>query len=227
MVTNVFPLLVATAAVSYPWASKEDVAEHLRARALTWSSDEVEALADVLYEQAEAYDLDPELVLAVMSVESRFEFRARSQVGALGLMQIMPRTGELFAPNAGVRWRGSRTLFDPEANIRIGTRYLAYLLQKFDGDLDRALTSYCHGIGRVKRTLETQGALSHQKLLYSRRVRRHLASLQRARSTARRRWGRPPSPPRRNRRGQDDSNLDIVYPSYGPSWPWRSSSSRS
>ena len=143
---------------------------------------QVDRLARVLYDRSDAHGLDPELVLAVITVESSFRFRARSPVGALGLMQVMPSTGRLHARSSGVRWRGARTLYDPAANIRIGTRYLAWLIRKFDGDLALALTSYCHGIGRVKRTLRSQGRLSYRRLRYSRRVLRQLASLRRARA---------------------------------------------
>ena len=161
--------------------SRGDVVQHLRTQADTWSHDQVQVLADLVYELSYHYDLDPELVLAVMSVESGFRLRARSRVGALGLMQVMPSTGRLYAHNAGVRWRGARTLYDPVANVRIGTRYLAWLIGKFQGNLPLALTSYCHGIGRVKRTLQSQGRLSYRTLRYSRRVFRHWAELRRER----------------------------------------------
>ena len=168
--------------------TRDDVVDHLRVRAKSWSSDQVEVLAEILHERADAYDLDPELVLAVMAVESSFRFRARSPVGAMGLLQVMPSTGRLYARRSGVRWRGSKTLYDPIANIRIGTRYLAWLIRKFDGNLPLALTSYCHGIGRVKRTLRSQGKLSHRRLRYSRRVLRQLRRLRRARARRGARW---------------------------------------
>ena len=191
MTYSVLTLLVG-AAVSASAPTKADVVEHLRSRAKGWSPDQIARLADVVVDRADRYDLDPELVLAVMSVESTFRFRARSRVGALGLMQVMPSTGRLYARRAGVRWRGAPTLYDPVANIRIGTRYLAWLIKKFRGDLPLALTSYCHGIGRVKRILRKQGKLSRRRLRYSRRVLRTLAAFRRERQRASKRHRRHP-----------------------------------
>jgi soluble lytic murein transglycosylase-like protein len=75
--------------------------------------------------RAEAADagLDPRLVKAVVAAESEFSARARSRAGALGLMQVMPAT----ADSVGVP---GRRLLDPAANVRAGTRYLAYLFAR-------------------------------------------------------------------------------------------------
>lgn len=164
-----------------PVLSRTDVVQHLRARGRGWSPQQVANLANLVHDLSDDHDLDPELVLAVMAVESGFRFDARSPVGALGLMQVMPSTGRVYAHPAGVRWRGARTLYDPVANVRIGTLYLAWLIRKFDGDLALALTSYCHGIGRVRRSLRSKGKLSYRQLRYSRRVLRQWARLRRAR----------------------------------------------
>ena len=174
-------MLLAGAVFSAPAPTRQDISNHLRARAKTWSSHQIRVLTDAVYENAYATGVDPELVLAVMAVESDFDLRARSSVGALGLMQVMPSTGRQYANPAGVRWRGSQTLYDPVANIRIGTEYLAWLVREFHGDLPLALTSYCHGIGNVKRTLRRQGGLSRRKLRYSRRVLNELEMFRNAR----------------------------------------------
>jgi soluble lytic murein transglycosylase-like protein len=97
---------------------------------------------DLIHEKAVKYDVDPALVAAVVETESRFRSRARSQVGARGLMQIMPRTG---------RWMGARNLDDPEQNIDAGVKYLKYLQQRFDGNLSKAIAAYNGGEGNVKR----------------------------------------------------------------------------
>lgn len=97
---------------------------------------------DLIHEMAEKYDVDPALVAAVMETESRFKTGARSQVGATGLMQLMPRTG---------RWMGANNLYDPEQNVEAGTRYLSYLHQRFDGNLKKTLAAYNAGEGNVRR----------------------------------------------------------------------------
>jgi soluble lytic murein transglycosylase-like protein len=97
---------------------------------------------DLIHAKAAKYDVDPALVAAVMEAESRFKHRARSQVGAQGLMQLMPRTG---------RWMGARNLYDPEQNIDAGTRYLKYLSGRFDGNQTKIIAAYNAGEGNVQR----------------------------------------------------------------------------
>ncbi|HEX2833075.1 MAG TPA: lytic transglycosylase domain-containing protein [Thermoanaerobaculia bacterium] len=97
---------------------------------------------DLIYEKAKKYDVDPALVAAVIEQESRFKPRARSHVGAKGLMQLMPRTG---------RWMGARDLYDPEQNIDAGVKYIKYLNQRFNGDLKKTIAAYNGGEGNVMR----------------------------------------------------------------------------
>jgi hypothetical protein len=97
---------------------------------------------ELIYEKAKKYDVDPALVAAVIEQESRFKPRARSQVGARGLMQLMPRTG---------RWMGARDLYDPEQNIDAGVKYIKYLNQRFNGDLRKTIAAYNGGEGNVQR----------------------------------------------------------------------------
>ena len=92
------------------------------------------------------------MVLAVIHTESGYYNFARSSVGALGLMQIMPATGEMLAREAGIRWTGPELLFDPEVNLRLGTRYLAVLRARY-GDWTRALAAYNWGPGEIDRRL--------------------------------------------------------------------------
>lgn len=105
--------------------------------------------------------LDPVMVAAVIDVESRFDPFAKSQVGACGLMQLMPPTAKelLAAPNARV---DARHLFNPVLNIELGTAYLARLLVRFDGDLHRALIAYNAGPS-VARSL-VRGSKSYRRL---------------------------------------------------------------
>ena len=91
---------------------------------------------------ASRYQVDGLLIAAMIKAESSFDPEAASPVGALGLMQIMPDTADLY---------GTSDIFDPGNNIRIGTRYLASLLRQFDGDLELALAAYNAGPGNVAR----------------------------------------------------------------------------
>ncbi len=97
---------------------------------------------ELIYEKSKKYDVDPALVAAVIEQESRFRPKAKSPVGARGLMQLMPRTG---------RWMGARNLYDPAQNIDAGVKYIAYLDKRFNGDLKKIVAAYNGGEGNVKR----------------------------------------------------------------------------
>ena len=96
----------------------------------------------IIYKEAKKNDLRPELVAAVVQAESRFKPNARSGVGAVGLMQLMPRTG---------KWMGARNLTNPTQNIQAGTKYLKYLNDRFDGNETKVIAAYNAGEGNVRR----------------------------------------------------------------------------
>jgi soluble lytic murein transglycosylase-like protein len=84
------------------------------------------------------HQIDPELILAIIAVESTFKERAVSRCGARGLMQVMPGSHSRKMEQIG----GSHQLFDPAKNIHIGSRILVNYLDDHDGNLRRALLSY-------------------------------------------------------------------------------------
>ena len=84
--------------------------------------------------------VDPLLLYAIMHQESTFKPRAMSNKGARGLMQLMPGTALRF---------GVTSIWDPKQNIEGGTRYMRFLLDKFDGDVRLALAGYNAGEGAV------------------------------------------------------------------------------
>lgn len=88
------------------------------------------------------HGLDPELVRAVIQVESAFDPLARSRRGAMGLMQLMPDTAREL--EVGDVW-------DPEENIRGGTTYLRRMLDRFEGKLELALAGYNAGPSVVEK----------------------------------------------------------------------------
>lgn len=100
--------------------------------------------------------VDPFLVLAVIREESGFNPRVVSRAGAVGLMQLLPSTARLLN---GSRPLDPQTLQDPEENLRLGIRYLAGLLQRFQGRWVPALAAYNAGPTVVSRWLAQWGGL--------------------------------------------------------------------
>ncbi|MDY6782827.1 MAG: transglycosylase SLT domain-containing protein [Cyanobacteriota bacterium] len=101
---------------------------------------------DLILKWSEERQLNPLLVVSLMRQESRFEKEIRSPVGATGLMQVMPATGEEVAGKMGLT---EYSLSDPEDNIAIGTWYLDFTHSEYDNNSLLAIASYNAGPGNV------------------------------------------------------------------------------
>jgi soluble lytic murein transglycosylase-like protein len=111
----------------------------------------VERFASLIEREAKRHGLDPALVRAVVAVESAYEPAAISPKGAVGLMQVIPATAERYGIAADRRGSVEQKLKDPATNVRIGTRYLSDLIERFGQDLRLALAAYNAGEGAVER----------------------------------------------------------------------------
>jgi soluble lytic murein transglycosylase-like protein len=101
-----------------------------------------ERIDQLVQQNAAVWQVDPALVKAIIANESGFNANATSSVGAQGLMQLMPETA------AGV---GVRDAYDPAQNVAGGTRYLKQMLDRFGGDVTRAVAAYNAGPEAVVR----------------------------------------------------------------------------
>jgi soluble lytic murein transglycosylase len=99
------------------------------------------------------YGVDPAMVLAVIRAESSGRTDAVSHAGALGLMQIMPATGDHIAQKLGERAPSRSALMEPDRNIRFGVYYFAMLQEQFGLRTEVLLAAYNAGPTRVQRWL--------------------------------------------------------------------------
>jgi hypothetical protein len=131
---------------------------YLKERRSSLDDAEIAQVAATIVREANLHEIDPNLVLAVIHVESRGNAFALSPVGAMGLMQIMPATGEELADRLDIPWRGAQTLFDPLVNVRMGVAYLEQLENRY-GSMPTALAAYNWGPGRIDSRLRHGVAL--------------------------------------------------------------------
>lgn len=95
------------------------------------------------------YKVKKDIIYSVIKIESDFRESVTSHKGAIGLMQIMPPTGEWMAKSHDLPY-SKEMLLDPLYNIKIGTLYLHYLLDRYDGDIEKVLVAYNAGPSRLK-----------------------------------------------------------------------------
>lgn len=153
-------LVVTNAAHNPPLVSSQPAA----ARRNDDDTEMPEHLQVLVDQISKTHGVDPQLVSAVMKVESNYNPRARSSRGALGLMQLIPETGARF---------GVQDFFDPAQNIEGGVRYLKFLSEKFGAqNLDLQLAAYNAGenlverLGRVPQIRETVDYVRKIKKIY-------------------------------------------------------------
>ena len=118
----------------------DDVAKKKTRASAVSGKTSYEEMQEVIDRCADRYNIDQELIRAMIQVESGWKTDAVSNKGARGLMQLMPRTAAML---------GVSDPFDPEQNIEGGVKYISDLTDKYRGDVEKALAAYNAGPGRV------------------------------------------------------------------------------
>lgn len=113
----------------------------LTAKKISLNMDQKTLYWEYIKEAAEKYDVEPSLILAVIRTESNFKKKAKSNKGAMGLMQLMPGTAKLL---------GVKNAYDPQENILGGTCYLRMMIDEFH-DIRHALAAYNAGPEAVRK----------------------------------------------------------------------------
>jgi soluble lytic murein transglycosylase-like protein len=121
----------------------EWMSRSFRPRWATTTASPTPEINDLIHRTASRLEIDPQLVHAIIKVESEYNPRAVSRKGAKGLMQLIPATAQRF---------GVANAFDPKQNLEGGVTYLKYLLNLFGGDLALSLAAYNAGENAVLRS---------------------------------------------------------------------------
>lgn len=128
------------------------IIEHLRERNVNVEDEGLQGIAEMVYDESMQHNVDYRLVLAIMKIESNFKHDAVSHKGARGLLQVKPSCAKYIAPDVGVKWKGAKTLDEPDKNIKIGVRLFSSLIEDFQ-NVNMALHAYHVGPTRLKKIL--------------------------------------------------------------------------
>ena len=109
-------------------------------------------LAADIHDIAKEEGVEPKIAFGLVKTESTFRHGAVSPVGARGLTQLLPSTARWIMPEVA-----GKNLHEQETNLRVGFRYLRYLMDQYDGDVEKALLAYNRGPGTVDRVLKRGG----------------------------------------------------------------------
>lgn len=143
-------LIVGSVSITRTYLAHQEERKRLEAEAAERAQHPL-YYADTITAYADAQELDPALVAAVILCESSYDPKAESRLGARGLMQLMPDTAEWVAHKLGEDGADYSfdNLYDPQTNIRFGTWYLGYLSRRFNGDATKIVCAYHAGQGNV------------------------------------------------------------------------------
>lgn len=105
--------------------------------------------SEYVYKYSQENEIDPLLTFAIIKAESNFNRNIKSKSGAIGLMQLMESTAIEQAEEVNEEIIVTESLYNPEINIKIGTKYYSKLIKKYNNNMLLALAAYNAGIGNV------------------------------------------------------------------------------
>ncbi|MFN3696426.1 MAG: lytic transglycosylase domain-containing protein [Pseudobdellovibrio sp.] len=115
---------------------------------------DIENITKAILEESNKYEIDPVFIVSIIKTESSFNPNAKGTSGEIGLMQLMPKTGEYIAQKIKMKhFAGSKTLRDPIKNIKIGVAYINYLREKFDNTAYKYVPAYNMGPGKLTKSI--------------------------------------------------------------------------
>jgi soluble lytic murein transglycosylase len=101
-----------------------------------------ELYENIIAKQGAKYGIPPALITAIIRQESNFHPRASSHAGAVGLMQVLPSIGRRLSRSLGLGKLTRQQLFNPEVNLKLGVKFLATNLAKYNGNIALAISCY-------------------------------------------------------------------------------------
>lgn len=117
-------------------------------------------ITNELINESKKRDMDPIFVLAIVQTESQFNTYAKGTSGEIGLMQILPQTGEWIARKYQIPWTSPNSLYDPITNIKVGIAYFALLRSQFESMPHHYVPAYNMGpknLRKVAREIANEG----------------------------------------------------------------------
>lgn len=110
--------------------------------------------SEYIEKYANENEVDPLLIYSIIKAESNFEKNVVSSSNAIGLMQLLPETAEEIANQQGYDYIAKESLYNPEINIQIGTKYFTNLMKMYKNCIPVALAAYNAGIGNVEKWIQ-------------------------------------------------------------------------
>jgi hypothetical protein len=131
---------------------------------------DADRIARVIVQESALAGYDPFFIASIIFSESTFRPKVVSNMGAIGLMQLLPSTAKYIAQKEDINWKGVQSLYTVEYNIRLGIQYVQYLEDMFSGNRQLALMAYNWGPGNVRKSIRGRKSVLPQVRQYATKI---------------------------------------------------------